>query len=83
MMRCPVCGNENMGEDRHYYYCVKIGNRGCNALWAKDEYTYFTGLYIIDELGIKAYRQTAQEGGGIIKTEKILPAYKKRGLNTL
>ena len=82
-MKCPKCGNDmRESDDRHYYYCVKFGNRGCDTLWAKSPDCYFNGLYIIDELGIKAYKQTAQEGGKIIKTDHILSKYNPRELPT-
>lgn len=70
--------------DRHYFYCVKIMGRGCNSLWGKSSDCYFNGLYIIDEVGqIVAYKQTAQEGGKIIKTDKMLPQHKSKKLNNL
>ncbi len=80
-MKCPNCGNELEwdGYD-HYVYCIKIGNEGCNTLWATTENCYFTQLYVIDEMGVKAYIQSAYEGGKTVKTDKILEKYKPRGL---
>jgi len=81
MVKCPRCGNE-LGEitTDHYLYCVKFYNDGCDSLWATSKDCYFTQLYVIDELGVIAYKQAAHEGGKIIKTDKLLSKYPPRGL---
>lgn len=78
-IKCPKCGKLLSNQDRHYWYCVRIDelNEGCNTLWGKSIKCYFTGLYVVNDIGeIIAYKQDGCDGGRIIKTNKLLPKYR-------
>ena len=79
-MKCPNCAEELSDGGRHYWMCIEFMGRGCDSLWAKSKNGYFTGLYVIDEMGIIAYIQSAREGGKIIDTNKLLSEHKWRKL---
>ncbi len=80
---CPNCGKVIEVKERHYLFCYhdRDDGSGCNTIWGRSLDCYFTQLYIVDESGgIIAYKQSEDEGGKVIYTDRMLPEYPPRGL---
>ena len=76
---CPRCGKILYDSDsmHHYVFCNRIGDEGCNEMFATSVDCYFNGIYVLNSVGeVIAYKQTIYEGGRVIRTNKLLPKYK-------